>query len=347
MTPNEQFDESMKLAIEKQMSSDTMLPRKEYTPVTRTIEEFMSTNFSKEEYAKLEFLARSRDSSLVQRGEGALNAKLIESFNRKYLAQTGFMYHFAPKSARKDIEQKGIKLTSGNDYKVTSPLSGRPMAWFSPTPTMFPSMIDDLLIDRKRGLDVYRVKTTPTILSRIFIDPNFNAIGYTGSKILDSFEASGKSEKGINFLLEYMKGVTDSSGELTSNFQVPISKALAFIGDQREGMEHPRIAAELFIPGVTDADEFQSLYDAGAKNFEEVLRERISVKSWTGPNILDKKLSERTLAKVSAAKSESIKALEGIDAVTTTSAKLTPKTFNKIIKSGDVAASVMRFVKGL
>jgi hypothetical protein len=84
MTPNEQFDESMKLAIEKQMSSDTMLPRKEYTPVTRTIEEFMSTNFSKEEYAKLEFLARSRDSSLVQRGEGALNAKLVESFNRKY-----------------------------------------------------------------------------------------------------------------------------------------------------------------------------------------------------------------------------------------------------------------------
>jgi len=347
MTPNEQFDESMKRAMERQMSSDAIFPRKDYTPVTRTIEEFMNTNFSREEYAKLEFLARSRDSSLIMRGQGASNSKLVESFNRKFLAQTGFMYHFAPKSARKDIEQKGIKLSTGYGYDATSPLSGRPMAWFSPTPTMFPSMIDDLLVDRKRGLDVYRVKTTPTILSRTFIDPNFDTIGYKGSRILDSFEASGKSEKGINFLLEYMKGVTDSSGELASDFQLPISRALAFIGDQREGIEHPRIAAELFIPGVTDSDEFQSLYDAGAKNFEEVLRGRISAKSWTGPDILDKKLSEIALAKVSAAKSESIKALEGIDAVTTTSAKLTPKTFNKIIKSGDVAASVMRFVKGL
>lgn len=316
-----------------------MGPEESFRPVTQTIDQFINTGFSAEQYAKL----ASQMTGSVK------DTPLIESFTRKFLAQTGYMYHFAPTSAREDILDRGIKMAPMG--QEAGRIAGKSVAWFSPNPTLSSSMIGDLLADSGRqGLDVFRVKTTSSILSKTFLDPYHRFAGKTSSSIMSSFEASGKSAKGLNFLFEYMKGAVGAGIELESlkkyGFDVPVAESLAVVGDSAE-----RLPAELFIPGVKSSREFQAAFDQGARTFEDVLAKRISDSDIEGlitsMSPEDRKLSQGILAQVRAAKSESIRALEGIDAVTTTSAKLTPKTFNKIIKSGDVAASVMRFARGL
>lgn len=315
-----------------------MTPEESFKPVTRSIEEFINTQFSPKQY-----------SALASQMAGSVkDTPLVESFTRKFLAQTGYMYHFAPSLAREDILDRGIKLAPmGHE---AGRIAGKSVAWFSPNPTLSPSMIRDLLAGSEQGLDVFRVKTTPSILSKTFLDPFHRFAGKTSSSVMSSFEASGKSAKGLNFLLEYMQGAVGAGVELESlkkyGFDVPIAESLAIVDSSTE-----RIPAELFIPGVKSPREFQGAFDQGARTFEDILEKRISNSEIEGMitsmSAEDRKFSQKILAQVRAAKSESIKALENIDAATSTSAKLTPKTFNQIIKSGDVAASVMRFVRGL
>jgi len=326
-----------------------MDPANSFQPVTRTIEEFINTRFSIEQYGRL----ASQMTGYVE------DTPLVENFTRKFLAQTGYMYHFAPRAVRENILDGGIKLRNQVQYyhtvKTPGPLSGKNIAWFSPNPTLYPSMIADLFDDDQlsQGIDVFRVKTTPAILSKTFLDPKHRYAGKSSSSIMNSFEASGRSARGLNFLMEYMKGAVGAGVELESiknlGFDVPIAESLAMVDDAASHeffRIEPRVAAELFIPGVTSSREFKS---AGAKNFEQILAGRIQVDTLKSESMspADRKLSQRVLAQVREAKSESIRALEAIDATTTTSAKLTPKTFDKIIKSGDVAASVMRFARGL
>lgn len=311
-----------------------MDPENSITPVTRTIEEFINTRFSPEEYMRLE----------SQMYGAVKDSPLVERFTRQFLGQTGYMYHFAPRTAREDILEKGIKLGKANISNGELTRSAF-AAWFSPNPTMYPQMIEDLLMDQqKSGLDIYRVKTTPTILSKTFLDPYHTFAGKTSSSIINAYEAGGQTQKGLGFLEKYLKGIMESGKEIEVlpklGFIAPVAEAVAVIDEAESFMP-----AELFIPDVKNSREFVNIYDSGAANFEEMLAKRLQLKKAMSP--ADRMLSENVLAEVRAAKDVSTRALEGIKPTPFTSAKLTPKTFNKIMEAGNTAASIMRFVRGL